>query len=85
MPTHLPAWSECWYGASLAGQRRYAEAERHLLDAEKGLREARSTPRRYYRQAVERLVKLYEAWGKPDEAARWRKELAAFDDSQGPS
>jgi tetratricopeptide (TPR) repeat protein/tRNA A-37 threonylcarbamoyl transferase component Bud32 len=82
---HYPAWSECWYGASLAGQRRYAEAAPHLLAAEKGLREARSTPRRYYQQAVEQLVKLYEAWGKPDEAARWRTKLTALGDSQGPS
>jgi hypothetical protein len=27
-------------------------------------------------EAAERLVKLYEAWGKPDEAARRRAELA---------
>jgi len=82
---HYVAWLECWYGASLAGQHRYAEAERHLLAAEKGLRAAPTCPRRHYRQAVEHLVKLYEAWGKPDEAGQWRKELAAFGDSQGPS
>ena len=29
------------------------------------------------RDAVARLVQLYDAWGKPDEAAKWRKELAA--------
>jgi tetratricopeptide (TPR) repeat protein/tRNA A-37 threonylcarbamoyl transferase component Bud32 len=82
---HYPAWCKCWYGASLAGQHRYAKAEPHLLAAEKGLREARSTPPRHYRQAVEQLVKLYEAWGKPEEAARWRTELTALSDSQGPS
>ena len=27
------------------------------------------------RAALERLVQLYDAWGKPDEAAKWRKEL----------
>ncbi len=82
---HFPAWSECWYGAALAGRRRYAEAEPHLQAAEKGLREARSTPRRYYREGVEQLVKLYEAWGKSDQAAKWRAELAALGDSAGPS
>jgi hypothetical protein len=81
---HYPAWSKCWLGASLAGQRRYVEAEPHLLAAEKGLREARTTPRRHYRQAVEQLVKLYEDWGKPDQAARWRIELTALSDAQGP-
>ena len=28
-------------------------------------------------EAVERLVRLYEATGKKDEAAKWRKELEA--------
>ena len=28
-------------------------------------------------EALERLVELYEAQDKPDEAARWRAELAA--------
>jgi hypothetical protein len=27
--------------------------------------------------AVERLVQLYNAWGKPEQAADWRKELEA--------
>jgi hypothetical protein len=27
------------------------------------------------RQALERLVRLDEAWGKQDEAAGWRKQL----------
>jgi serine/threonine protein kinase/Flp pilus assembly protein TadD len=82
---HYAAWAECWYGSSLAGQRRYAEAEPHLLAAERGLREARTTPRRHYRQAVEQLVKLYDSWSKPEQAARWRKELTAYGDSLGAS
>jgi hypothetical protein len=28
-------------------------------------------------EALERLVQLYDAWGKPQEAAKWRRELAA--------
>jgi hypothetical protein len=27
------------------------------------------------RDALERLAQLYDAWGKPDEAAKWRTEL----------
>lgn len=30
------------------------------------------------RVALDRLVQLYDVWGKPDEAARWRKELEAL-------
>jgi hypothetical protein len=29
-------------------------------------------------EAVERLVMLYDAWGKPDEAATWKKEFEAL-------
>jgi hypothetical protein len=27
-------------------------------------------------EALRRLVQLYEAWGKPDQAAQWRQQLA---------
>jgi tetratricopeptide (TPR) repeat protein len=72
---HFPGWAECWLGASLAGQGRHTEAERHLLAAEKKLREAPTTPRRHYVMCAEQLVKLYESWGKPDQAAKWRDLL----------
>ena len=32
-------------------------------------------------RALERLVRLYDAWGKQDEATRWRKQLAAAGDA----
>jgi tetratricopeptide (TPR) repeat protein len=83
LAAHYPAWSECWYGASLAGQRHYAEAQSHLLAAEKVLRESRTIPRRQYRQCVEQIVKLYDAWSKPDEATRWRTTLTELGDSSG--
>jgi hypothetical protein len=28
-------------------------------------------------EAIERMVRLYEAWNKPAEAVKWRKELDA--------
>jgi tetratricopeptide (TPR) repeat protein len=82
LAAHYPAWSKCWYGASLAGLGSYAEAASHLLAAEKVLSESRTMPRRQYRQCVEQIVKLYESWGKPDDMARWRNKLAALDDSR---
>ncbi len=41
-------------------------------------REAKIPPQGKVRltEAVDRLVRLYDAWGKPDEAAKWRKVLA---------
>ena len=33
-------------------------------------------PRKHYlTEAGERVLQLYEDWGKPEEAAKWRKEL----------
>jgi hypothetical protein len=52
------------------------KAEPHLISAETNLRLARTLPRRQYSQCVEQPVKLYEAWGQPEDAPRWRKELA---------
>ncbi len=64
-------------GAALAGQRRFEEAEPLLVDAYETLRDhARASPARR-RQALERVVALYEAWGKPDRAAEWRSRLDA--------
>ena len=36
-----------------------------------------NAPRRIT-ESLERLVQLYDAWGKPAQAAEWRKKLAAF-------
>jgi hypothetical protein len=32
------------------------------------------------REALERLVQLYEARGDPDQAAAWRQKLTEYDD-----
>ncbi|HZL87205.1 MAG TPA: tetratricopeptide repeat protein [Pirellulaceae bacterium] len=66
-------------GAALLGQEKYAAAEPPLLQGYAGLREREaaipSEVKSYPIQALERLVQLYDAWDKPDEAAKWRKEL----------
>jgi serine/threonine protein kinase len=57
---------------SFTGQKRFAEAEPMLLEsyaAAKDLREPRE-------ESVKRLIELYEAWGKSDQAATWRAKLA---------
>ncbi len=81
-PAH---WS--WYnvlsllGGSLLGQRKYAEAEPLLRQGYEGLEQraaripALQKPR--ITEARERLVQLYEAWGKPEQAAEWRNRRAA--------
>lgn len=65
-------------GEALTGQKKYVDAAPLLLDGYAGLkaRERTAGPKRVT-EAVERLVRLYDAWGKPDEAARWRQEMEA--------
>jgi serine/threonine protein kinase/tetratricopeptide (TPR) repeat protein len=69
-------------GAALAGRQKYTEAEPPLLAGYEGLKARADSIRAPERTplltgALERLVQLYDAWGKPDEAAKWRKELEA--------
>ncbi len=65
-------------GAALAGQKKYAEAEPLLLQGYEGLK-ARSPKipapaKKKLAEAATRIVKLYEALGKPEKAAEWRKK-----------
>jgi tetratricopeptide (TPR) repeat protein len=59
-------------GACLRAQGRYAEAEPMLLGAQDVLQKTLGMLPRRRRDAVDQLVKLYEAWNKPAEAAAWR-------------
>jgi hypothetical protein len=72
-------YTQSLLGRALLGQKRYAEAEPLLLQGYEGMkqREKSIPPQMQARLtgALERLVALYDAWGKKDEAAKWRKEL----------
>jgi serine/threonine protein kinase/tetratricopeptide (TPR) repeat protein len=81
---------ESMLGAALSGQSKFAEAETHLLQGYEGMksREARiPAPQREPRlsEALDRLVRFYAAWEKPNEAARWRKELEDLKGTQKKS
>ena len=73
-------------GSALAGQEKYAEAEPLLLAGYEGMtqREAKVPPSAKVRltEALERLVQVYEALEKKDEAAKWRKELETRKEAQ---
>jgi tetratricopeptide (TPR) repeat protein len=72
-------------GESLLRQHKYAEAESLLLASHEGMKSPReawdaetSPPQeRQGIQALKRLIRLYDTWGKPEQAATWRRELAA--------
>ena len=62
-------------------QAQFAEAEPLLVKSYEGLQQRQSRRPDISRVAVlkeasQRVVQLYEAWGKPDQAAEWRKRLA---------
>jgi eukaryotic-like serine/threonine-protein kinase len=71
-------------GGAVLGQQNYAAAEPHLVQGYQGMKKTEKsrgtrhfgpTPEQRLAESLERLVQLYDAWGKPDEAAKWRKEL----------
>jgi tetratricopeptide (TPR) repeat protein len=69
------------WGASLAGQKKYSEAEPLLVSGCEGMLQRESSMPAGRRAAVEqsgaRIVQLYEDWGKPEKAADWRQKLQA--------
>jgi serine/threonine protein kinase/tetratricopeptide (TPR) repeat protein len=70
-------------GGSLLGQKKYDQAEPLLLSGYEGMkaREAQIAPpgRPRLPEAGERLVRLFEAWGKPQKASEWRMKLGLKD------
>jgi tetratricopeptide (TPR) repeat protein len=73
--------TETLLGDSLLHQRKYAEAESILLSGYEGLkqRETRmpASRRPKVREAGAAIVALYDAWGQPAQAARWREQLTS--------
>ena len=68
-------------GGALAGQQKYVEAEPFLLQGYEGMtqREAKMPKEAMNRliESLSQLEQLYVAWGKPVQAAEWRKKLEA--------
>jgi tetratricopeptide (TPR) repeat protein len=66
-------------GGALLGQKKYAEAEPLLLAGYEGMRQrgaqATATGKVRLAEALERLVQLYDATGRKDQADQWRKQL----------
>jgi hypothetical protein len=68
-------------GGALADLQRYDEAERLLLQGYEGMKQRDAkipkTGKGRLAEAAERLVQLYEAWGKPEQAEQWRAKILA--------
>ncbi len=72
-------------GACLGKLKRYREAEEQLLAAYAGLKIARGEHHALTRKAVSRLIELYEAWGKSDQAAPYRALRQSREKTSTPS
>jgi eukaryotic-like serine/threonine-protein kinase len=66
------------YGGSLARQKKFSLAEPVLLQAHAEIAKVPAAPKERLVQAVERIVELYEKWGKPDQAEKWREKRLAL-------
>jgi serine/threonine protein kinase len=90
-PEDWPAFNaRALLGEALLGQQKYAEAEPLLVQAYEGLKRREAhVPRTTLAplgEVLERIVRLYDEWGKPDEAAAWRKKFAGRrGDRPGPA
>ena len=73
-------------GNALLGQKNYAEAEPLLLAGYQGMEQRRASIHAegiwHLKQALQRLVQLYEVTNRPDRTAEWRKKLAEFDQAK---
>jgi serine/threonine protein kinase/Tfp pilus assembly protein PilF len=72
--------SQSLLGASLAGQKKFTDAEPLLVSGYEGLVKLQSaiaaSDRHVVREAGQRIAVLYQEWGKPAQAAEWRRKLA---------
>jgi serine/threonine protein kinase/tetratricopeptide (TPR) repeat protein len=81
---HVPdAWgthhARSLLGGALLGQQKFADAEPLLVDGYAGMKGREAQIPKHAEasltQALERLVLLYDTWGRPSKAAEWRKRL----------
>ena len=78
-------------GGSLLGQKKYAEAEPMILGGYEGMKARQAAipaaARYLLADAGERIIALYQGWGKTDRAAEWRARLeqAALEEKPLPA
>ncbi len=71
-PGHWFRWTvRLSYGECLLKMERFEEAERLLLDCFAGLTDTLGREHHRTHEAAAKLVTLYEAWGRPEEAAKY--------------
>ncbi len=71
--------SQARLGHVLTDLGRYAEADSLMVHSAGRLEAQSGLADRHTQEAVHYLVELYEAWGRPEQAAAWRVKLDAPD------
>ena len=77
-------------GGALLGQKKYAEAEPLLVKGYEGMKTREKTiPQQgsgelRIPEALDRLIELYTALNKPDEAKKWQAERAKYPEAKKP-
>jgi serine/threonine protein kinase/tetratricopeptide (TPR) repeat protein len=70
-------------GEALLGQGRFAEAEPLIVSGFEGMNRLEATipkpSKAQFANASRRVIRLYEAWGKPDQAKSWKAKLGLDD------
>ena len=78
---------ESLLGASLAGQKKYAEAEALLVSGYEGMQQRVGTIPASNRFRIDQsgkdIVELYQNWGRPDQAAEWLHRLQVAKSAPG--
>jgi serine/threonine protein kinase/tetratricopeptide (TPR) repeat protein len=84
--TQPDAWNtfntQAMLGVALLGQKKYAEAEPLLLKGYEGMKAREQTIPPYSKkvlpETIDRLIELYTATNRPDEAKQWHAERAKY-------
>ena len=72
-----PAYVSSLLAEALLGSERFEEAEELLLAAYPAMVAGRGGDHHMTARVVLRLVRLYDAWGRPEAAAQWRTRVPA--------
>jgi tetratricopeptide (TPR) repeat protein len=74
-----PSYCQSLLGASLTGQKKFAEAEPLLLSGYHGMLQQASIVSWERRSALKNgaqwIIQLYQEWGKPEKVTEWRNTL----------
>ena len=72
----LIADTQSQLGAAVSASGKHSEAEPILLDAYAQLKDDRQVPVKQKQLAIQRIIRMYEAWQKTEQASEWRQRLA---------